>query len=418
MPRLPHAPGGPPRGLERLATACLKAEAQDSRLGDLSEQYVRTRVRAGMVLDCAPLATTLSHLAADARYVLSAANVVLCARAVDPVVRLAEPGAMESIALDLKERTMTALHTAARRIVLPALLLVGTAYLINSAYNVWSTWRETEALIVGLQREKAEAVAMQIDRYFAAVHDHLAWAVNNRTQGASPEQRRFDYLRLLRQVPAIVEIAELDGNGRETLRLSRLRSDTANSGADFSNDARFTEAARNRTYVGPVTIDKRSEPNVSLALAHAGPNSGVTLAEINIKRVWDIVDTVRVGETGYAYVVDGRGRLIASRDRERALRQRDLSDLPQVQAAAPSATSGEGATFATSPSGAAVVSVHAPLPALGWKVFVDVPLAEARAPLWSALFRAVCMLGLGLLAISLASLAAVRRDVHVQPARI
>jgi hypothetical protein len=49
--------------------------------------------------------------------------------------------------------------------------------------------------------------------------------LGNPRQSAAPrrlDQRRFDGLRLLRQVPAITELAELDSSGREQLRVSRL----------------------------------------------------------------------------------------------------------------------------------------------------------------------------------------------------
>jgi hypothetical protein len=178
---------------------------------------------------------------------------------------------------------------------------------------------------------------------------------------------------------------------------------------------------KHKTHVSPAYFNDRGDPYVSLAMAHAGPNPGVTLTEVSIKRVWDIVDSIKVGESGYAYLVDQKGRLIASRDKAAVSGQSDLSALPQVAAAlaqAPSETADQGKTFDTSPSGGPALSVHAAVPTLGWKVFVELPMAEARAPLWSALVRAVSLLGLGLLAIFLASYAAARRDMSAQPARI
>ena len=44
------------------------------------------------------------------------------------------------------------------------------------------------------------------------------------------EPRRFDALRLLRQVPAITELAQLDSTGKEQLRVSRLAMDVVGSG--------------------------------------------------------------------------------------------------------------------------------------------------------------------------------------------
>src|SRR4030095_11095580 len=97
--------------------------------------------------------------------------------------------------------------------------------------------------------------------------------------GASADQRRGEYLRLMRQVPAITEIAHLNGDGKEVLRVSRLAKDSIDSGADFSSDARFTEAMKSNKYVGPAYFNKRSEPHVSLSVANAAPNPGITLAE-------------------------------------------------------------------------------------------------------------------------------------------
>jgi hypothetical protein len=91
--------------------------------------------------------------------------------------------------------------------------------------------------------------------------------------------------------------------------------------------------------------------------------------------------------------------------------------LPQVAAAlsaSPSAPKAEPGTFDTSISGSPVRSVRAAIPTLGWQVFVELPAAEARAPLWSALIRGVGLLGLGLVAALLASLLATRRAARAQ----
>jgi hypothetical protein len=401
---------GAPPALERFAAICLNADANDTRLGDLAERYVRTNERARACLGAGPLAATASRLAADLRYLISTLNVAVFARVVDPARRMAEPGTMATAILELEERAMAMLHATTRMLVVPALLLVASAFLIGSAVNVWSTWRETEALLVELQREKAETLARQIDQHLAAVQERIAWTTTGGS-AVSPEQRRLDYLRLLRQVPAIVEVARIDGDGKEVLRVSRLARDTVGSGVDLSRDARFIEAVKRNKYFGPIHFDKRSEPHISVALANGGPTPGVTLAEVNAKGLWEIVDAAKVGETGYAYVVDDQGRLIAGRDRAMAMRQPDLTNLPQVNAA-----SRANSMFDTSLSGSAVLSAHASVPIAGWTVYVELPAAEARAPLWNALVRAAWLLGLGVLAILLAGFAFPRPGTAVRPA--
>ena len=70
-----------------------------------------------------------------------------------------------------------------------------------------------------------------------------------------------------------------------------------------------------------------------MAIAHQGRNAGVTVAEINLKLIWDVINDLKIGRGGYAYVVDGKGRLIAHPDISLVLRGTDLSGLPQVAAA-------------------------------------------------------------------------------------
>src|SRR5262245_18688108 len=157
-------PDRAPLGLERLVTACLRAEPPDSRLGDLSERYVRCHERMRLRLGTAPWAMAASHLTADLHYALGAANVILLARAVDPGLRMTENAGAAIVALDLRERAMRMLRVTAGRLVLPGLLLVGSALLVNSAVDVWSSWRQTEALLARLQIEKAAAAAVRIER--------------------------------------------------------------------------------------------------------------------------------------------------------------------------------------------------------------------------------------------------------------
>ena len=101
-----QAPEHVPEWLERLAESCLAAGADDSRLGDLSEQYVRTRQQLSADLGTAPWAMAVSRLEADVQYFVASANVTLFARGIDPGQRLVEDGAAALIAFDLRERTM------------------------------------------------------------------------------------------------------------------------------------------------------------------------------------------------------------------------------------------------------------------------------------------------------------------------
>jgi hypothetical protein len=53
----------------------------------------------------------------------------------------------------------------------------------------------------------------------------VGWTTQLPWSAGTIEQRRFDALRLLRQVPAVTELSLLDASGKEQLRVSRLAMD-------------------------------------------------------------------------------------------------------------------------------------------------------------------------------------------------
>src|SRR5207237_2606390 len=107
------------------------------------------------------------------------------------------------------------------------------------------------------------------------------------------------------------ELAQLDSTGKERLRVSRLAMDVIDSGVDFSKEAKFTEAVAHKVYYGPVYFRRESEPYMTMATAGTRRDAGVSVAEVNLKLIWEIVSEIKVGQRGLAYVVDAQGRLVA-----------------------------------------------------------------------------------------------------------
>ena len=76
------------------------------------------------------------------------------------------------------------------------------------------------------------------------------------------------------------------------------------SGTDFSKDPKFTEARDNKIYFSPVYFRKQSEPYMTVSMAGPRRSTGITVAEVNLKFIWDEISRIRAGRKGYAYVVD------------------------------------------------------------------------------------------------------------------
>jgi signal transduction histidine kinase len=266
--------------------------------------------------------------------------------------------------------------------------------LTNGLMELWAIQQDHKASLIRIQREQAEAAASKIDQFIQDIKSQLEWTTQLSWSTATFEQRRFDAQRLLRQVPAITELAQIDSSGKEQLRVSRLAMDVIGSGLDVSGEAKFVDAMAHKVYYGPVYFRRGSEPYMTLALGGTRRDAGVSVAEINLKFIWDVVSQIEVGKMGYAYVIGRHGRLIAHPNINLVLRQTDMSGLEQVEAARAGDLKGSENQVREVPDieGRRVLTAYAPVAPLGWLVLVELPISEAYAPLYRAVQRTVLIL--------------------------
>jgi hypothetical protein len=291
--------------------------------------------------------------------------------------------------------------------------VVAVTLLSGGIFEVISHYREHRTTLVRIQHEQAKAAAAKISQFIEDIESQLGWTTQLPWSGTAPENRRFDALRLLRQVPAITELMMVDSTGKERLRVSRLSMDVVDSGNDLSQDPKFTEAVAHKVYFGPVYFRRESEPYMTVALSGGRKDAGVSIAEVNLKVIWDVVSQVKVGEHGHAYVVSARGRLIAHPDMGLVLRNTDMSKLVQVQAA--QADTGVSSDAALEDGqdilGQEVLTAFAPIRPLRWTMFVDRPVEEAHASLYAALERLAIVLAAALIFTTSVGMLLTRRIV-------
>ncbi|MET4117143.1 signal transduction histidine kinase [Bradyrhizobium sp. JR4.1] len=291
-------------------------------------------------------------------------------------------------------------------------VVVGVALLSNGIFEVFFYYREHKAALIRIQHEQAEAAAAKIGQFIKEIESQLGWTTQLPWSAGSLQDRRFDALRLLRQVPAVTELSQIDSTGKERLRVSRLAMDVVDSGLDLSKDPKFTEAVANKVYYGPVYFRRDSEPYMTLSLAGTRKDTGVSIAEVNLKLIWEVVSQIKVGERGHAYVVGSEGRLIAHPDISLVLRNTDMSKLVQVQAAqAGSANDADALQGSLNIQGQEVLTASAPIVPLGWTMFVELPVNEAYSSLYLALQRLSIVLAGALIFAILAGVFLARRMV-------
>jgi signal transduction histidine kinase/ActR/RegA family two-component response regulator len=312
------------------------------------------------------------------------------------------------------ERPRTMRGRLFRKYAATFVAVVCLALVSSGLVDIWFSYQEQRALLVRIQQGQAEAAAASIGQFLTEIEHQMEWATLLPWSRESMEQWRFDAVRLLREVPAITELTQLDADGRELSRMSRQAEDVIASEIDHSREPAFIDAMAKKLHFGPVYFLEGSEPYMTLALAGARRENGVIIAQVNLKFIWDVVSRIKVGRHGVAYVVDAQSRLIAHPDISLVLGNINMSHLPQVQAASVAAPAGLPLT-PVDLQNRPVLSAHAVVAPLHWLVFVDLPIDEAYAPLYLSFKRsAIVLIAAIVLAFAIAIMLARRMIVPIR----
>jgi PAS domain S-box-containing protein len=217
---------------------------------------------------------------------------------------------------------------------------------------------------------------------------------------ASVDVRKTTLESLFSLHPAFRQIALLDKEGRQLAQASHIAPDLSPQFAlQLKGDA-ITQTAQGQRYISPVYIDDQtSEPLTAIAIPVTdifGDIQGTLIAEIDLKFMWDLVDRLKVGETGYVYVVDNEGNLIAFGDTARVLSGENVKQISEVKAFIGNPASADDITVDvnsyTGLLGEKVVGTYDPLGTPQWAVVTELPYREAYQPVFQAVAVSIATL--------------------------
>ncbi|MCA1474921.1 adenylate/guanylate cyclase domain-containing protein [Bradyrhizobium sp. NBAIM08] len=267
--------------------------------------------------------------------------------------------------------------------------------ILGAAVEASFGYRDQRRQISAVLQADARAASDRIEAFTDGMRDQLGWMVQLPWSAGDDAQHKIDALRLLQQVPAIVSVSLLDETGTERVFVSRLLLNRTGRGIDMSADPAVLGARGNKVWYGPVQYQQDSEPYMRIAVAGSLPAAGVAIAEVNLKLIWDVIAAIRIGETGYAIVVDDSGHLIAHPDISRVLRGRASSgSFGRIKHLVGAAS---GAAVITGERGNPVVALSVQAADVGWTVIAMQPTAEAFASIRAALWRSSILIAFGVL---------------------
>jgi len=239
--------------------------------------------------------------------------------------------------------------------------------------------------VKGFLNERVNEMASAI--YFAEMHK------------AASGGRRLALEKLLGKEPSFRQLILFDARQKEVLYISRLSHIASGRLTDQIREELFSQVRQGKRYISPVYIDGiTSEPMVIVALPLAdvfGDLHGALAAEVNLKFMWDLMDHIKIGRNGCAYVVDMEGYLIAFSDIGRVLKRENLDYLEEVDEFIKGHESihVSRAEISKGILGTSVVTTHVHLGTPNWAVVVELPILEAyETILMTAAFSMAAMI--------------------------
>jgi signal transduction histidine kinase len=267
---------------------------------------------------------------------------------------------------------------AVKRITSRFVLLIATAavlpLVVYGYVSINSLRNGTEISVREGNKNVAKQVADQVSLYMK--HNQRVLQSVGTELGATgltqwqQERTLKDYVL---QFPEFREITIFDSGGRP-LATSAIGSN------------RLTvpvEAQRKPTFIAPLKVDDDLLPTTTIAvrLSRSQQDIGWIVGEISLEELWRMVDTIKVGSSGYALIVGEDNRLIAhgNPDEKRHIADADQSRAKSELEFAAGFRAGHYISNQYWENGQNMLAVGAKMTEPPWTVIVEQPLSEAMA---------------------------------------
>jgi signal transduction histidine kinase len=296
-------------------------------------------------------------------------------------------------------------------------LMSMAALLVSGSIGLFFLFQSQQDAIADEQQLVAQQAAMRVAGFLQEKFSVMDAAVRLTRSG---EERQRALQVLLGLQPAFRQLLLLNVKNEVLFRVSRMsKAESARLDRQLGDDP-FSWVKAGRRYIGTVNVDQvTSEPLIIMAVPVTtilGEILGVLVAEVNLKFMWDLVDQLKVGESGHTYVVDSLGRLIAFGDTGRVLKGEILTHLKDVADFIDSPGRGDqsGVNISTGINGRMMVGTYVPLIEPDWAVMTELPVREAYRPVMQgAVASAGMLLVMAILAALLGVMVAQRLAIPI-----
>ncbi len=299
--------------------------------------------------------------------------------------------------------------TVRRRIIL-LLLLVSVVPLVV-ANTIWLLSSQAQ-----LRKDAAAQQTLQVENAANSVE----YYINNKVNAAiiHSKSAAVQYMQLpaaktelsayLKEDSDLTQIALIDASGTQRLLVTHSGISTTPVNVSSSAAFRVVTFLGGEEYISPVSFNAQHNGSVTISVPLTNyvsttggsylstSESGVILqpaaikgalvVTANLHQLWSSVLNFKLGQSGYVYVVDNQGRLVAYPNTGFGTNHTDLANVQAVksalaQATTPGATDPQPTPSETiSETGVPVLSSHYRVDRTGWIVVAEEPISSVYAP--------------------------------------
>lgn len=252
-------------------------------------------------------------------------------------------------------------------------ILLATIPLAISGYSIIQIYQKNEReSIIKFQKEKAGLIVEKTRGFIERVTDFLFNLSKEEDYWTSLPHAKGHLKRLLYQRDYFSELSLLDEKGWETVRVSKQgEADLRNR----SDSEMFKMTSMGRIYYGDFYFPPDGVLTIGIAvpvLESNGKLVGVLNARVQLRYLSELMKQIKIGEKGFAYVVDRDGFLTAQPE---GVNIQLGPFIDRVIAGE------EGSLEFENIRGEKFLVVYKPISELKWGVIVQVPVEEAYEPI-------------------------------------
>jgi len=221
--------------------------------------------------------------------------------------------------------------------------------------------------ILELHTHLAQSLAEKIDDYIDNLRGKLSFIITSqKIAQMSWSEKRVVLKSLLETSEDFVTISIVDSKGEEIIKVYNPKFETKPRLLNLRQDKLFIKALGGSPdisslyYVG-------DDPRLNIAYPMVGEQ--VIYIVVTLKELWHKIYSTIIGRTGFAFLVNKEGKIIAHPQKEKAKNFEDASRLAIVQEVLSGKTL--GSQEFTDEMGVEMVGAYAPVKRLGWGMIVQ-----------------------------------------------